>query len=66
MADQAQTKRTITRVRRCLNEVRRRWAAHSPASPLRLCDRLDDDGRSLTISEFAFEFVRGHHKQRSG
>ena len=54
---------SIPHIRRCLAELRRRWANHSSTDPLRLSDTLPEDGRS--ISDFCFSFVTSQQRKRT-
>lgn len=54
---------SVPHIRRCLAELRRRWANHSSTDPLRLSDTLPEDGR--TISDFCFSFVTSQQRKRT-
>ena len=51
----------VSEVRKCLNCVRRAWDAHGPTSSIRLATPLPN---GMTVSEFCFVFVVGHHTKR--
>ena len=48
-------------VRRCLAAMRRAWLRQTQDSPLTLCEVVSNN---TTISQFAFQFVLGHHVRR--
>lgn len=51
----------VSEVRKCLHCVRGAWDEHSPSSSIRLATPLPN---GMTISEFCFVFVIGHHTKR--
>ena len=53
---------SVAEVRKALSHMRREWGRHSCVLPFFPCQQLPDT--SLTISEFAFKFVMGHHHKR--
>jgi len=48
-------------VRRCLAAMRKAWLRQTQDSPLTLCEVVSN---GTTISQFAFQFVLGHHVRR--
>ena len=52
----------VANVRRSLSHMRAAHAAATPAAPLYLSQVLPETGQ--TYSEWAFEFVRMHHRKR--
>ena len=51
---------TVADVRKSLSTMRKEWASHSCVDPFFPSKKLSD----LTIAEFAFKFVMGHHAKR--
>ena len=51
----------VSEVRKCLHCVRKSWESHGPATPIRLATPLPN---GMTVSEFCFVFVVGHHTKR--
>jgi hypothetical protein len=51
---------TVADVRRCLDRVRKSWSELDQAH-FSLLTPVDD---TLTIQEFCFRFVLGHHRKR--
>lgn len=56
------TDMSVAEVRKALSHMRREWQKHSCVHPFFPCQMLP--ASSLTISEFAFRFVMGHHHKR--
>jgi hypothetical protein len=52
---------TVADVRKALSLMRKEWAKHSNVKPFFPSYKLTND---LTISEFSFKFVLGHHAKR--
>lgn len=52
---------TVTNVRKCLSQMRKSWSNASSETPFFLCV---DTLLNMTVSEFAFQFVRGHYQKR--
>tara|TARA_B100000945_G_C20397353_1_gene605516 strand:+ start:1672 stop:1941 length:270 start_codon:yes stop_codon:yes gene_type:complete len=52
---------TVADVRKALASMRRDWAKHSCVQPFFPSQTLTNE---LTVSEFAFLFVMGHHAKR--
>lgn len=52
---------SVAEVRKSLATMRREWSKHSCIQPFFPAYKLTDD---LTVSEFAFKFVMGHHAKR--
>lgn len=52
---------TMTEVRRDLNLLRKKWSNRSKNEPFLMSFPLDNN---LTIEEFAYKFVMGHHLKR--
>lgn len=53
---------SVAEVRKALAFMRREWAAHSCVQPFFPCQPLPNC--ELTVSEFSFRFVMGHHHKR--
>lgn len=53
---------SVAKVRKSLSYMRKEWSRHSCVLPFFPCVRLPDT--DITISEFAFRFVMGHHHKR--
>lgn len=52
---------TVADVRKSLAFMRKEWLRHSCVNPFFPSKKLSEN---LTISEFAFKFVMGHHAKR--
>lgn len=52
---------TVADVRKSLAHMRKEWTKHSCVNPFFPSLHLSND---LTISEFSFKFVMGHHAKR--
>ena len=52
---------SVAEVRKALSQMRKEWGAHSIVQPFFPSKLLVND---LTISDFAFRFVMGHHSKR--
>ena len=52
---------TMTEVRRDLNLLRKKWTNRNKNEPFLMSLPLENN---LTIEEFAFKFVMGHHLKR--
>ena len=52
----------VFEVRRRLNEMRRLWRESDPKTPFRSSAFLGTT--QLTASQFSFQFVQAHHRQR--
>lgn len=52
---------SVADVRKALSNIRKEWQRHSYVHPFFPSKKLTDD---MTISEFAFKFVMGHHAKR--
>lgn len=58
---------SVADVRKCLADVRRQWAEHSPDRPFRGCNQVrcvPDSTASMNVEELAFAFITGHHNKR--
>ena len=53
---------TVVEVRRNLSELRKLWRNNSPTDPFHSSMILKSS--DLSASEFAFRFVRSHHRNR--
>ena len=53
---------TVAEVRKSLAHMRREWGRHSTVCPFFPAAQLPM--RDMSISEFAFQFVMGHHAKR--
>jgi len=53
---------SVAEVRKSLAFIRKEWSAHSGVHPFYPSNTLV--GSNMTISEFAFRFVMGHHEKR--
>ncbi len=56
------TDMSVAEVRKALSHMRRQWSQHSCVHPFFPCACLP--GADMTVSEFAFRFVMGHHHKR--
>ena len=56
------TDMSVAEVRKALSHMRREWQKHSCVRPFFPCHTLPTS--EMTISEFAFRFVMGHHHKR--
>ena len=56
------TDMSVAEVRKALSHMRRDWQKHSCVHPFFPCQTLP--ASTMTISEFAFRFVMGHHHKR--
>lgn len=52
---------SVADVRKALANMRKEWQKHNYVQPFFPSKYITDD---LTISEFAFKFVMGHHAKR--
>lgn len=52
---------SVAEVRKALAQMRKEWSQHSVMHPFCPCKILI---KNMTTSEFAFEFVMGHHHKR--
>jgi hypothetical protein len=52
---------TVAEVRKALAQMRKKWGQHSVMRPFYPSSTLIHD---LSTSEFAFQFVMGHHHKR--
>tara|TARA_B100000482_G_C12612127_1_gene299496 strand:+ start:1540 stop:1779 length:240 start_codon:yes stop_codon:yes gene_type:complete len=52
---------SVADVRKALSLMRKEWNKHSCVRPFFPSEKITD---SLTVSEFAFKFVMGHHAKR--
>ena len=52
---------SVADVRKALSNMRKEWQKHNSVQPFFPSKALTND---LTISEFAFKFVMGHHAKR--
>lgn len=55
---------SVVEVRRNLAEMRKQWRSSRPDAPFHTSACVGDAAAPLTISQFAFCFVQGHHRQR--
>ena len=53
---------SVAEVRKALSFMRKEWTKHSCVMPFFPCHILP--GSALSVSEFAFRFVMGHHHKR--
>lgn len=53
---------TVAEVRKSLSYMRREWLRHSCVLPFFPCQLLPQT--DITVAEFAFRFVMGHHHKR--
>jgi len=53
---------SVAAVRKTLNEMRKIWSLHSDNDPVYLTQVL---GNGMTVEEFCFKFVLGHHSKRA-
>ena len=54
---------SVAEVRKALSYMRKEWAIHSCVMPFFPCTKLPNAG-GVSISEFSFRFVMGHHHKR--
>lgn len=52
---------TVAEVRKCLSSMRKEWTDHSCLHPFSISTDL---ANNLTVGEFSFQFVLGHHSKR--
>lgn len=52
---------SVAEVRKALSQMRKEWNQHSVMKPFYPCKTLINN---LSTSEFAFQFVMGHHHKR--
>jgi hypothetical protein len=52
---------SVADVRKALSNMRREWSKHSCVQPFYPSKMLTED---MTIAEFSFKFVMGHHAKR--
>lgn len=52
---------SVAEVRKALAQMRKEWSQHSVMRPFFPCKVLIKD---ISTSEFAFQFVMGHHHKR--
>lgn len=52
---------SVADVRKALSLMRKEWSKHSCVHPFFPSEKLTEN---LTVSEFAFKFVMGHHAKR--
>ena len=52
---------SVAEVRKALSQMRKDWNQHSVMKPFYPCKKLINN---LSSSEFAFQFVMGHHHKR--
>jgi len=52
----------VSNVRKNLSIIRKSWVSHSKVIPFYICNELAGD--NMSISEFSFRFVIGHHARR--
>ncbi len=52
---------TVADVRKSLAIMRKEWAKHNCVNPFFPSKKITED---LTVSEFSFKFVMGHHAKR--
>lgn len=52
---------TVAEVRKSLAQMRRDWVNHSAVQPFYPSDDLVN---GMSVAEFAFRFVMGHHQKR--
>lgn len=52
---------SVAEVRKALSQMRKEWNRHSVMKPFYPCKTLTSN---LSISEFSFQFVMGHHHKR--
>ena len=57
------TDMTVAEVRKALSYMRKEWAKHSCVMPFFPCQSLPNL-TDLSVSEFSFRFVMGHHHKR--
>lgn len=57
------TDMSVAEVRKALSHMRKEWGKHSCVMPFFPCQTLPHT-EDLSISEFAFRFVMGHHHKR--
>ena len=55
---------TMSEVRRCLQEIRKAWDTQTPWKAFDSSRKLAALGHDMTIMQFAWMFVAGHHAQR--
>lgn len=53
---------TVAEVRKALAHMRKEWSRHSSVHPFFPCQPMPST--TMTVSEFAFRFVMGHHHKR--
>lgn len=53
---------SVAEVRKALSHMRKEWANHSSVHPFFPCRHLPN--HELSVSDFAFRFVMGHHHKR--
>ena len=53
---------SVAEVRKALSFMRKEWSHHSHVLPFFSCQQLPNT--NLTVSDFAFRFVMGHHHKR--
>lgn len=56
------TDMSVAEVRKSLSHMRKEWSRHSCVLPFFPC--LELPHTEITVSEFAFRFVMGHHHKR--
>ena len=54
---------SVAEVRKALSFMRKEWNKHSHVHPFYPCQILPESD-DLSISEFSFRFVMGHHHKR--
>lgn len=55
---------TVPEVRKCLAHMRRKWAGHSCIQPFMPSGPIVVDSMKISMSEFSFRFIMGHHSKR--
>ena len=59
----AQSDLSVVEVRRHLHEMRQMWRSNDPSKPFYSSARLANS--PMRVTDFAFAFVRAHHRQRA-
>ena len=52
---------SVAEIRKSLAAIRRDWSRHSPIHPVYTCTVL---AHNMSMAEFCFRFVMGHHAKR--
>lgn len=56
---------SVAEVRKALSHMRREWANHSNIKPFLPANKIATaSSTEMTMSEFSFRFIMGHHSKR--